>query len=490
MGLTSIEIPNSVIEIGSCAFAQCLELASVTIGESVTTIGAGAFSIDSNLSVVNFNAGNCTIMGNGINNNGKVFSLCSSFTTLNIGENVKNIPNYAFSECSGLTSVTIPDSVTNIGDSAFYNCTGIEELTIGNSVANISNSAFVNCRNLHTLNYNARNCTNNDCWSALYGITALSTLNIGNSVVNISAEAFSGCNRLTSLTIGNSVESIGEDAFSLPNLPFVYYNGNIEQWCGIAFGNNYSNPIYQSHNLYVDNELITNLIIPETVAEIKNYAFVRATCLETVEIGSSVASIGNYAFSECGSLTGDLIIPNSVISIGESAFNRCNGLATITIGSAVTSIGSSAFVGCSDIDTIFSYSPDPPAITLNTFDLNVSGVPVIVPCERVSTYSSAPYWRRFSNIQQSPDCAGVEENEIADLQIFPNPVGNILNITSSEEISSVEIVNTLGQVVLQMDVDGESAVCDVENLPSGVYVVKVRALRQAQGATLRKFVKE
>ena len=86
------------------------------------------------------------------------------------------------------------------------------------------------------------------------------------------------------------------------------------------------------------------------------------------------------------------------------------------------------------------------------------------------------------------------------MQIYPNPVSNILNITSSEEISSVEIVNTLGQVVLQMDVNGESAVCDVENLPSGVYVVKVRTIRQAcfgsaqQAARAdvaqRKFVKE
>ena len=83
----------------------------------------------------------------------------------------------------------------------------------------------------------------------------------------------------------------------------------------------------------------------------------------------------------------------------------------------------------------------------------------------------------------------IQKNQIS---LFPNPATDILNITSSETISSVEIVKTLGQVVLQMDINGESAVCDVENLPSGVYVVKIRSLRQAQGADVAqmKFVKE
>ena len=63
---------------------------------------------------------------------------------------------------------------------------------------------------------------------------------------------------------------------------------------------------------------------------------------------------------------------------------------------------------------------------------------------------------------------------------------------SSETIYSVEIVNVIGQVVWQMDVDGESAVCDVANLPSGVYVIKVRSMSLSKDATVmqRKFIKE
>lgn len=78
-----------------------------------------------------------------------------------------------------------------------------------------------------------------------------------------------------------------------------------------------------------------------------------------------------------------------------------------------------------------------------------------------------------------------------NIAIFPNPATDILNITSSEEISEIEIVNTLGQVVYRKEVNSDNAVCDIEDLPSGVYMVRIRTLRQAQGAEIqKKFVKE
>ncbi|MBR5983946.1 MAG: T9SS type A sorting domain-containing protein [Bacteroidales bacterium] len=76
---------------------------------------------------------------------------------------------------------------------------------------------------------------------------------------------------------------------------------------------------------------------------------------------------------------------------------------------------------------------------------------------------------------------GISEAEM-QISIFPNPANEILNITSSEEISEIEIVNTLGQVVYRVEVNAENAVCDLENLPSGVYVVRIRTLRPSIGS--------
>ena len=83
---------------------------------------------------------------------------------------------------------------------------------------------------------------------------------------------------------------------------------------------------------------------------------------------------------------------------------------------------------------------------------------------------------------------GIDENVALEINVFPNPATDILNITSSETISEIEIVNTLGQVVKRIEVNSENAVCDVEELTSGVYMVRIRTA----SATLsqRKFVKE
>jgi len=91
-----------------------------------------------------------------------------------------------------------------------------------------------------------------------------------------------------------------------------------------------------------------------------------------------------------------------------------------------------------------------------------------------------------------------EEQVFDDVKIFPNPTSDILNITSSETISEIEIVNVMGQVVRRIEVNSDSAVCDVTDLKAGVYVVRIRTLRyfggaqqpQAQGAVMRKFIKE
>ena len=99
--------------------------------------------------------------------------------------------------------------------------------------------------------------------------------------------------------------------------------------------------------------------------------------------------------------------------------------------------------------------------------------------------------------------AGINDEISGDeILVFPNPVNDMLTITSSEVISEIEIVNDRGQIVRRMDVNGNTAVCNVSELASGVYVVRIYTIRpftstgsvsEAHGAGSvieRKFVKE
>ncbi len=85
---------------------------------------------------------------------------------------------------------------------------------------------------------------------------------------------------------------------------------------------------------------------------------------------------------------------------------------------------------------------------------------------------------------------GIEENASLEIALFPNPANDILNITSSETISEIEIVNTLGQVVKRIEVNSDNAVCDVEELVNGVYIVRIHGTEMASVICQRKFIKE
>jgi hypothetical protein len=87
------------------------------------------------------------------------------------------------------------------------------------------------------------------------------------------------------------------------------------------------------------------------VASIGDYAFLYCSSLTRVAIPNSVTSIGYEAFDDCTRLT-NVTIPNNVTSIGDYAFAGCTSLTSITIGANVTSIGDMAFFYCSSLTRV------------------------------------------------------------------------------------------------------------------------------------------
>ena len=319
----------------------------------------------------------------------------SSVTSVSLPNTIISIGEYAFCNCSGLMSITLPQNITSIGNGAFSGCERLTSFNIPNSVTNIGQSAFSG-----TGWYNAQpnGILYLDNWLIGYkGDRPTGVITIKSGTKGLAENVFWYSTGLTSVIIPSSVTFIGKYAFDdCSGLTSVHIS-DIAAWCKISFGNSKSNPLYYAHHLYLGEDEITDLEIPNSVTKIGDDAFYGCSDLMSVTIPKSVTSIGGRSFAGCSGLT-SVTIPQSVTSIEVGAFFGCSGLTSVIIPSSVTDIDGYAFNGCTSLTSVIVAKKTPIPIYYSDTFSNRANATLYVPYGCKAAYEAAGYWKEFKEI--------------------------------------------------------------------------------------------
>ncbi len=361
--LTNITLPKTLQSIGNSAFYNCTGLTDLNMQGDETVVDAYAFYGCTGLQNIDFGGvkklGQQAFDGcigltdltfsDSLEEIGYfTFYGCTNLENVNFG-NVKIIGECAFSGCTSLNSAILPNSVEKVGNYAFYNCKSIKDIRVGDNIQAFGREVFMydnEYGNMRLINanyydgndkmkyvgneqnhylvalvadsdierYKAKDSTRLIAGRAFGGIDyagcdSLTEIDT-NNVVSIGRYGIAGCDNLETVRFGENLKVIEERAFNGDNKIKKVYAPSLEHWMKIYYDFSYvadeevqyqsdSNPVYYGAELYLNNQLLENLEVPDSITEIYSCSFAGYKKLKSIKIGSHVAKINDYAFYEC-----------------------------------------------------------------------------------------------------------------------------------------------------------------------------------------------
>ena len=246
------------------------------------------------------------------------FYNCDRLISVTLNAKLQILGRYTFQSCNNLESINLSEAtnLTTIKVKAFEDVDHVRQFTIPNSVTTIEESAFRSIDSVRTVTFATGSKLTTLGEGAFRDNTKLERINIEacTQLTNFPNSWLYNCPSITSLIVPASVETFGSWMFN-----------------------------------YTDNIVTITFLAPSVPNDFYN----GRSNLKTVNIGSGVKSIGNYAFRNSYGLT-RLNIDSGVndLVIGNSAFQDADALETLTLPKGIVSIGASAFQSIDSLRTI------------------------------------------------------------------------------------------------------------------------------------------
>jgi len=311
---------------------------------------------------------------------------------------VDSIADYACSYCNELTSVTICEGVRKIGYMAFRS----------------NDYNFVDYiklpKSLIYIGNNAFECMvpqkvyiedlTSYCKIHFWGMES-SPFSSTTRFWGNYGQLFIDNEYILDLVIPEGVESVNYGAFSYVYLNSVRFPESMKRVSG--FDRSRIKEVTFGNNTisiggFSGCNGLTKLEIPNSVQTIEEGAFMACNELEYLNLGEGVNNIRESAFASCSNLS-KVYIKDNCENIENRAFQNCSKISKIYFGAKVKSIGEEAFDGCAKLDSIIVSCTTPPTISSNSFSLGQKLVSkLIIPKGCKEKYLEDENWSTFNNI--------------------------------------------------------------------------------------------
>lgn len=359
----------------------------------------------------------------------------------------------AFAGSTSLTSITLPDGIATIGANAFNGCTALATITLPKTVTLFNNNAFAGLANTtdvwciadpKTLTWDGTGFKN--------GKTTIMHVMVADDWTTKFPDAnvtFQGdMTRFRYTATAKDTKSFYKTDNFVGAEEIASHDYNTETGEGsVIFKGIVTGLEYRT---FYQNNLLTSMVIPTTVTEMKDYIFNGCSNLTTVSLPNTITSMGGSNFGKCTSLT-TVNIPTSLNAIPSSTFYKCSSLVDIDIPETITDIGSSAFSNCTGLTSIYI----PAGVTQirsHAFENCTNLVKVITP--DLAAWCAIDY--SGGNADSNPLChakhlyvgSKASNTEVTDL-IIPDGVEEVKRLTfyNCEGLTSIVIpatVTTIG----------------------------------------------
>ncbi len=355
--LESMDISESVVEIGTNVFEACSALATTETGGLVICDG-WVLGFAEELKVEEL------VVPEGIRGIAAgAFKGEWGIESLTLPESLRFIGAGAFEDCTGLENIIVPTNVVKIDRDAFRNCTYAQGLSLPSSLVEIGDGAFANCAMLMgaAVPDGAKSigeCAFSNCWRML-------SVSLPQSLERVGDGAFADCRRIVGVTVPLHVATMAElfpaayDKIETAGVAELRINHEIHETHETSGGNSEEGTSALSATLrefiasrqmvpgmFMGCAALESLTLPEWVSNIPDEAFVGCASLPSISVPAAVTNIGASAFAGLSQFT-SFSFPTGLVAIGESAFAGCSGIGSLSMPEGLRRIGARAFEGLS-----------------------------------------------------------------------------------------------------------------------------------------------